>query len=58
MEERIDRFQLKPDRADVIVPALQIYLYVMNELNCDEISVPKIGLSDGMIYEMYRKRAL
>jgi exopolyphosphatase/guanosine-5'-triphosphate,3'-diphosphate pyrophosphatase len=56
VEERIDRFQLKPDRADVIVPALRIYLHVMNELNCHEISVPKIGLSDGMIYEMYRNR--
>jgi exopolyphosphatase/guanosine-5'-triphosphate,3'-diphosphate pyrophosphatase len=58
VEERIDRFQLKPDRADVIVPALKIYLHVMNELNCSEISVPKIGLSDGMIYEMYRRRIL
>ncbi len=58
LEERIDRFQLKPDRADVIVPALRIYLHVMNQLNCSEISVPKIGLSDGMIYEMYRKRGI
>jgi exopolyphosphatase/guanosine-5'-triphosphate,3'-diphosphate pyrophosphatase len=58
VEERIDRFQLKPDRADVIVPALSIYLHVMNELKCSEISVPKIGLSDGMIYEMYRRRGL
>jgi exopolyphosphatase/guanosine-5'-triphosphate,3'-diphosphate pyrophosphatase len=58
VEERIDRFQLKPDRADVIVPALSIYLHIMNELKCYEISVPKIGLSDGMIYEMYRKTGL
>jgi exopolyphosphatase/guanosine-5'-triphosphate,3'-diphosphate pyrophosphatase len=58
VEERIDRFQLKPDRADVIVPALNIYLHVMNELNCSEISVPKIGLSDGMIYEMYRRKGI
>jgi exopolyphosphatase/guanosine-5'-triphosphate,3'-diphosphate pyrophosphatase len=58
VEERIDCFQLKPDRADVIVPALQIYLHVMRELNCKEISVPKIGLSDGMIYEMYRRRGI
>jgi exopolyphosphatase/guanosine-5'-triphosphate,3'-diphosphate pyrophosphatase len=58
VEERIDRFQLKPDRADVIVPAISIYLHVMNELKCSEISVPKIGLSDGMIYEMYRRRGL
>ena len=56
VDERIDRFQLKPDRADVIVPALNIYLHVMNVLKCNKISVPKIGLSDGMIYEMYRKR--
>lgn len=58
VEERIDCFQLKPDRADVIVPALQIYLHVMRELNCKEISVPKIGLSDGMIYEMCRRRGI
>jgi exopolyphosphatase/guanosine-5'-triphosphate,3'-diphosphate pyrophosphatase len=58
VEERIDRFQLKPDRADVIVPALSIYLHVMNELNSFEISVPKIGLSDGMIYEMHRRRGI
>jgi exopolyphosphatase/guanosine-5'-triphosphate,3'-diphosphate pyrophosphatase len=58
VEERIDRFQLKPDRADVIVPALSIYIHVMNELNSFEISVPKIGLSDGMIYEMYRRRGI
>jgi exopolyphosphatase/guanosine-5'-triphosphate,3'-diphosphate pyrophosphatase len=58
IEERIDRFQLKPDRADVIVPALRIYLHVMRNLKCPEVSVPKIGLSDGMIYEMYRKRTL
>lgn len=56
VEERIDQFHLKPDRADVIVPALKIYLHVMNEINCDKISVPKIGLSDGMIYDMYQRR--
>lgn len=54
-EERINRYQLKPDRADVLVPALDIYLYILNELGCSEIIVPKIGLSDGMIYSMYLK---
>lgn len=53
IKERIHRYQLKPDRADVIVPALEIYLYILKELNCHEIIVPKIGLSDGMIYSMY-----
>ncbi len=53
VKERINRFQLKPDRADVLVPALNIYLYVLETLGCSEIIVPKIGLSDGMIYNMY-----
>ena len=51
--QRVDSFQLKPDRADVIVPALDIYLYILNELKCTEIMVPKIGLSDGMVYQMH-----
>lgn len=55
LRERITRYQLKPDRADVIVPALDIYLYILNELSCNEIIVPKIGLSDGMIYNMHLK---
>ena len=55
LEERIDKYQLKPDRADVIVPAMNIYLYILNELNCTQISVPKIGLSDGMIYAMHKE---
>ena len=55
VQERIQRFQLKPDRADVIVPALEIYLYIMKELDCREVIVPKIGLSDGMIYSLHLK---
>lgn len=51
--QRVDSFQLKPDRADVIVPALDIYLYILNELKCTEIMVPKIGLSDGIVYQMH-----
>lgn len=54
LEKREDLYQLKPDRADVIVPALNIYLYIMRELNCQEIHVPKIGLSDGMVYQMHK----
>lgn len=53
LPQRVDQFQLKPDRADVIVPAMDIYLYILEELNCSEIVVPKIGLSDGMIYRMH-----
>lgn len=55
LRERIHRYQLKPDRADVLVPALEIYLFILKRLQADRIQVPKIGLSDGMIYEMHRK---
>jgi len=56
IDQRVEKFQLKPDRADVIVPAMDIYIYIMKELKCKNIIVPKIGLSDGMIYDMYLKR--
>ena len=53
VSQRVDQFQLKPDRADVIVPAMDIYLYILKELKANDILVPKIGLSDGMIYQMH-----
>ena len=56
IDQRVEKFQLKPDRADVIVPAMDIYIYIMNELKCKNVIVPKIGLSDGMIYDMHLKR--
>jgi exopolyphosphatase / guanosine-5'-triphosphate,3'-diphosphate pyrophosphatase len=57
VEERMTRFQLKEDRADVIVPACEIYKYVMKELKAKELIVPKIGLSDGMIYDLHLQHA-
>ena len=53
IEERIAKYQLKQDRADVIVPACEIYKYIMKELKSKELLVPKIGLSDGIIYDLY-----
>ena len=53
LEERMDLFGLKEDRADVIVPALLIYIQVMKWANIDEIYVPKIGLVDGLIHHLY-----
>lgn len=52
-EERISTFQLNPDRADVIVPALSIYVNAMKWSGAKKIFVPKIGLSDGIIKAMY-----
>jgi exopolyphosphatase/guanosine-5'-triphosphate,3'-diphosphate pyrophosphatase len=53
LEERCDQYQLKPDRADVIVPALKIYITALNALGQNTLVVPKIGLSDGVIYQLY-----
>lgn len=55
IEERMHQFNLRRDRADVIVPALQIYTSVMRWAGADEILVPKIGLADGLIKVMYRE---
>lgn len=55
IRQRMEQFQLKSDRADVLVPALDIYCKLMKKLKCDKIIVPKIGLSDGIIYDLYKK---
>jgi exopolyphosphatase/guanosine-5'-triphosphate,3'-diphosphate pyrophosphatase len=54
-EERMQELRLKPDRADVIIPALEIYSRIMTIANIDLIYVPKMGLADGMILEQYFK---
>lgn len=57
LSERISKFKLKPDRADVIVPASKIFLEISKQLDCKELFVPKIGLSDGMIHQMDMKHS-
>ena len=53
MGERVRDLGLKPDRADVIVPALKIFINVMKWAGIEKIFVPKQGLSDGLITELY-----
>ena len=53
VDDRIGKFQLKADRADVIVPAMDIYIYILKELGADSVIIPKVGLSDGMIYDLF-----
>ena len=57
VEERIHLYSLREDRADVIVPALQIYVNVMRWADAEEIYVPKIGLADGLIHALYEEIA-
>lgn len=55
VEDRIRIYKLKEDRADVIVPALSIYINVMRWANAPEIYVPKIGLADGLVQHLYEE---
>lgn len=55
IQERIVDYQLKPDRADLIIPALDIYLFILKQMKSKQVIVPKIGLADGMIYDMHFK---
>lgn len=52
VEERMDTFNLKADRADVIVPAAEIFLAVAESVGAVAIQVPNLGLADGIINEM------
>jgi exopolyphosphatase/guanosine-5'-triphosphate,3'-diphosphate pyrophosphatase len=52
-KERMIKFKLKPDRADVIVPACKIYYRLMKTAGVREMKVPKIGLPDGIIRHIY-----
>jgi exopolyphosphatase/guanosine-5'-triphosphate,3'-diphosphate pyrophosphatase len=55
IEERINQLMLNPDRADVIVPASEIYLHVMQKAKAKKIIVPDLGLKDGIINSQYDK---
>lgn len=56
VEERMHLYNFRADRADVIVPALQVYISVMRWCRADEIFVPRIGLADGLIRMQYAKK--
>lgn len=55
MNQRMTLYHLREDRADVIVPALLIYINVMRWADAEEIYVPKIGLADGLIHTLYEE---
>lgn len=55
-EQRMNEFSLKADRADVIVPAAEIFLTIANIVKAEYIHVPVIGLADGIIDSLYSKQ--
>lgn len=53
VEERISAFRLNPDRADVIIPAAEIFLNIAERVHADSICVPTIGITDGIAHALY-----
>ena len=56
VEERIEQYGLKVDRADVIIPASEIFMLAAEALGCDSIQVPNISLADSIIDGLYRTK--
>lgn len=54
LEERMEQFKLKDDRADVIIPAAEIFILVASSLKCEDILVPNISLADSIVDGIYR----
>lgn len=55
IEQRIYELQMNPDRADVIVPASDIYMKVMEWAKAPEMIVPEVGLKDGILLHLLEK---
>lgn len=55
VQQRMSLYKLREDRADVIVPALLIHINVMRWADAEDIYVPKIGLADGLIHNLYEE---
>jgi len=58
LEDKINILELNPDRADTIVPATNLYLYAMECAKADKMIVPKLGLKDGMLEVMYKRKTM
>ncbi|HEY0977921.1 MAG TPA: exopolyphosphatase [Flavobacteriales bacterium] len=55
-QDRVDVLRLRPDRADVIIPAADIFLRILTFAEIEEVFVPKVGLADGIVYDLYMKQ--
>ncbi|NAW51187.1 exopolyphosphatase [Elizabethkingia argentiflava] len=55
IQERMLKYNIREDRADVMVPALEIFINIMTWAHIKQIYVPKISLADGLIYSLYHK---
>lgn len=55
VEKRMEIYNFRADRADVIVPAIEIYINILQTIKASHILAPKIGLADGLVLDLYRK---
>lgn len=55
VDQRVSQLMMNPDRADVILPASEIYMKVMKIIGATNMYVPGVGLKDGLIYNLYEK---
>lgn len=55
-DELVTKIGLNLDRADVIIPAIRIYHSAMAWANSEKMYVPKIGVADGVIRDLYHHR--
>ena len=53
VEDRMKKYDMRPDRADVIIPAAEIFMFIADESNIFDINVPTVGLADGMIGDIF-----
>jgi exopolyphosphatase / guanosine-5'-triphosphate,3'-diphosphate pyrophosphatase len=58
IDERIRVLGFNPDRADVIIPATQLFLKIMKWTRAKKILIPKIGISDGIVHQLYNSYRL
>jgi exopolyphosphatase/guanosine-5'-triphosphate,3'-diphosphate pyrophosphatase len=58
LQERIETMGLRPDRADVIVPASDIFVHILKWAHQDYIIAPKIGLADGLVLQLFNEYSL
>jgi exopolyphosphatase / guanosine-5'-triphosphate,3'-diphosphate pyrophosphatase len=58
IEERIKELGFNPDRADVIIPATELFLKLMKWSRAKKILIPKIGVSDGIVHQLYNEYVL
>jgi len=55
LPERILKFKLRPDRADVIIPAAIVLQAIVKQTGLQQVWVPKVGLKDGVLLDLYQE---